>query len=106
MFEGENLALQFTVHGHDLSHSKVVAVFENGNRRLEKTNDDMMITSYEGGSLVTLRLAQKDTLVLGMGMVTVQFNWITQDGLRRATKKATFNVESNLYKKVMQFEDL
>lgn len=105
MFEGENLALQFTVRGHDISQTKVVAVFENGNRRLEKTNVDMVITSEEGGSRIVLRLQQKDTLVLGAGTVAVQFNWIDRDGLRRAAK-TTFDVQSNLYKKVMQFEDI
>lgn len=105
MIEGENLALALSVSGFDLSQCKVIAVLQGKTRRIEKTNDDMQIDGAAAGTRITLQLSQEDTLMLGMGTVTIQVNWIDVNGLRRATRKASFNMEENLYKKVMEFED-
>ena len=105
MVEGENLALTLSIQGYDISQCTVVATLQGKNRQITKTNNDMILEGGEDGTLITLKMTQLDSLALGAGAVTVQLNWIDSTGLRRATRKATFSMEENLYKRVMKFDD-
>lgn len=73
---------------------KVVASFSNG---LDITEEDMDITSES----ISVWLSQTQTLNMPQGGVTVQFNFLFQDGQRVATEAERIEWQNNLYEEVM-----
>ena len=73
---------------------KIIASFSNG---LEIAETDMDITEES----ISVWLSQQQTLSMPQGGVTVQFNFLFQDGQRVATTAERIEWENNLHNEVM-----
>ena len=73
---------------------KVIVTFSNG---LEITEADMDFTSNS----ISVWLSQEQTLAMMQGIVTVQINFLFQDGQRVATQPERIEWARNLHNEVM-----
>ena len=79
----------FTVNVDLRDATVFVTYYQSGKVLVEKTGEDLSITS----STVELTLTQEDTLKFGTGEVSVQLRYVMQDGTADASNIITVSSE-------------
>lgn len=96
------------VIGLDITGNDIYVSLKQGAVKLKKTGADITAVYETVGdktqTKITLELSQTETAIFNnKDIVRAQVNWITPDGTRGATRKATLNVETNLLDEVIQY---
>ena len=102
--------LTVSVAGADLTNCKVWLSFE---QRVPYTN--LLITEFDvevispvtivdNTSYFDVTLTQEQSSSFRTGSVIVQVNWMTSDGVRKATPIGVVAVEENIYGEVLTYE--
>lgn len=100
----------FLIEGYDLSSQDVYVTFEQGSRELTKSGSDLTITTetVEGvtNTYISVLLTQEETAMFKpKDSVSVMVNWISEQGVRGATKQARIPVFENLLDRVITYGD-
>lgn len=102
--------LTVSVAGADLTNCRVWLSFE---QRAPHTNSlitefDVEVTSavtiVDNTSYFDVTLTQEQSSSLRIGPVMVQVNWMTSDGVRKATPIGVVGVQENIYGEVLAYE--
>ena len=87
----------------------VYVTFRQGSRLLTKASDDPGVTvTYDGETdktIIALTLSQAETAAFALSDCSIQVNWITREGVRRATKIRTIRIEPNLLEKEVSYAE-
>ena len=105
MYQGTTPSITYTIKGYDLTSAKVFVSFKYGNEVLTK-HSPLVQTSYdseEDVSTIVCPLTQEETLAITKSTTTTQIRFIYENGLAYATNKATLDVESVIYKDVIEY---
>lgn len=85
----------------DLAEARNIYVtFRKNDVKITLTSNDSELTILHGEIRVTL--TQKQTLMLGVGMVEIQVNWTFGDGLRAASNIVTYEFTKQLLTEVLE----
>lgn len=91
------------VQGYELTESdKVYVTYADKTREHVLTVTDPILTHEDDGTTVKVHLTQEQTgLFAANEIVSVQVNWINEDGERMATNVANITCRENLLKEVI-----
>lgn len=103
-------AISLTVEGNDLSHADVYVTLSQCPVEITKTGADLIVTTTEDNnasdskvvaenvidSNIVFTLSQEESAMFKSGPVSIQVNWITDEGIRSATDTASIHVGGNL----------
>ena len=82
--QGTNPAIEVNVSGQALSGATIYVTLEKDDRQVTKTNysgcEDVTAEAVQGGTKLTVKLTQNDTLWLMPGPGRLQVRWIFDDG--------------------------
>ena len=99
-------SISLTVEGVDLSDQDVYVSLEQGTHELTKSGSDLIVDADENDTIITFTLTQEESASFNFGKsVSIQVNWISQDGVRDATEIKTIGVMRNLLDEVIQYGD-
>ena len=87
----------------DLSGQTVYVTIAQGNRKITKTGDTLDIVVAEGGSTISFRLSQEETLGLNEGDASVQVKFIDATGTAEGTDIGTIKINKALLEKVIDY---
>lgn len=87
----------------DLSDKTVYVTIAQGNRKITKTGDTLDVAIVEGGSTISFRLSQEETLCLNEGNASVQVKFIDAAGIADGTEIGTIVINKALLEKVIEY---
>lgn len=87
----------------DLSDKTVYVTIAQGNLKITKTGDALEIVRTEGGTTISFRMSQEDTLGLKEGIAFVQVKFIDAAGIADGTEIGTFVINKALLEKVIEY---
>ncbi len=87
----------------DLSDKTVYVTIAQGNRKMTKTGDTLDIVASEGGSTISFRLSQEETLSLSAGNASVQVKFIDATGYADGTDIGIITINKALLEKVIEY---
>ena len=94
---------ELVVKGIDLTGYEVWASYRQRSKRLDVQATDV---TYDGkDTTILISLTQEQTGAFASGKVSVQVNWLTQEGARDATTIKEISVGENLLDRVMEHGD-
>jgi hypothetical protein len=92
----------------DLTGAKVYVTIKQGQRKIQKTEADVVsvYNSESRKTTLTVTLTQEETgAFLAEKSATIQVNWIFADGTRDATDTKKIDVSENLITEVIRYAD-
>ena len=100
--------ISLTVEEADLSGQDVYVTLEQGNLKLTKTGNDLIIDTETVQQItntsITFSLTQEESAAFNFGKsVSIQVNWINSSGVRDATEIKTIPVMRNLLDEVIAY---
>ena len=87
-----------------LIDDQLYVTYKQANKILTFGPDNIVVESTDTGIKIYIELAQLQTGGFTVGLVQVQVNGIDQNGIRRATNIATFEMTDNLLRKVIEYD--
>jgi hypothetical protein len=103
MYQGTTPSIVFTINGYDLTTATVYVSFKYGNEVLTKVSPTVQVSYDSEKSTIVCPLTQEETLAITKSSAVAQIRFIYENGLAYATNKAEINVESVIYKEVIEY---
>lgn len=102
--------ITLTIKGVDITDYQAYVTFVQGSHKLTKSGSDLDMTATTIGDVtytqITLVLSQEESAAFDENQrVRVQVNWISDEGVRGATKIRKVEALANLLDEVIEYGD-